>query len=112
MAGKAGACDYAFPLRHFTDEDIWHYHREFNVPINTKRYDEKSGFREFADLTFNNDHYHACTRCLDRDEAEQVFCPKAQAMIPNISATVRFVKPELPDYIESADRETAEPALS
>lgn len=101
MAGKPGACDYAFPLRHFTDEDIWRYHQEFNVPINTKRYDEKNGFREFPDLTFNNDHYHACTQCLDRDQPESVLCPKTQQMIPNISATIRFVKPELPEYIGS-----------
>jgi hypothetical protein len=109
---NAGSCDYAFPLRHFTDADVWRYTLEFDVPFNSRRYNQDDSFREFADLTFNNDHYHACTRCLDRDEAETVFCPKAQAMIPNISATIRFAKPELPDYIESADCETAEPALS
>jgi hypothetical protein len=96
-----GSCDYAFPLRHFTDADVWRYHRKFDVPINLRRYDENDGFREFRDLTFNSDHYHACTLCLDPDQPETVKCPKTQEMIPNIHSTIRFVKPELPDYIGS-----------
>jgi hypothetical protein len=96
-----GSCDYAFPLRHFTDDDVWRYTREFNVPFNEKRYNAADGFREFEDLTYNSDHYHACTLCLDPDQPETVICPKTGQALPNISGQIRFVKPELPDYIES-----------
>lgn len=93
------SADYAFPLRHFTDADIWEYHRQFGVPVNEKRYDPSNNFRERGEIEFNNDYYHACTLCLDRDAPQGVFCPKFKKTIPNISRQVRYVEPTLPDYV-------------
>ena len=92
-------CDYAFPLRHFTDVDVWEYSRRFDVPIHKERYDPENGFRERPDVTLNPDYHHACVLCMDRDGAPQVFCPKYQTEVPNVSARLRYVEPELPTYL-------------
>ena len=94
-----GGCHYAYPVRHFTDADVWSYTEQFGVPFNEKRYDKANGYREFSDITWNNDYYHACTRCLDRDEPPVVFCPRLGYEIPNISKEIRSVEPTRPAYI-------------
>ena len=94
-----GGCDFAYPLRHFTDEDVWEYIERFKVPYNVLRYDKANGYREFEDITFNNDYYHTCVRCMDRDEPESVFCPRLDCEITNISAAVRYIDPVAPSYI-------------
>ena len=94
-----GGCDFAYPLRHFTDEDVWAYIETFDVPYNTLRYDKANGYREFEDITHNNDYYHTCVRCMDRDQPASVFCPKLDCEITNISSTVRYIEPVAPNYI-------------
>ncbi len=94
-----GGPDYAYPLRHFTDADVWEYHKRFNVPVNEKRYDLANNFKECADITFNPDYHHACVRCMDRDEPSVVFCPKLGCEIPNISREIRYIEPALPSYV-------------
>lgn len=93
------APDYAFPLRHFTDADIWEYHERFGVPVNILRYDPDNGHKERADLTFNNDYYPACIRCIDRDESTSVLCPLLGKEISNISSEVLYTEPERPAYL-------------
>jgi 3'-phosphoadenosine 5'-phosphosulfate sulfotransferase (PAPS reductase)/FAD synthetase len=96
------APDGAFPLRYFTDADVWEYTERFHVPFNEKRYDAAHGYQEFRDVTYNNDYFHACTLCIDRTQPETVFCPKAQQERPNLSAQIRFIEPSLPDYVGGA----------
>jgi hypothetical protein len=94
-----GGCDFAYPLRYFTDAEIWEYIERFGVPYNTERYDKSAGYREFSDITFNNDYYHACTRCMDKDQPASVFCPRLGSEISNISASLRYTEPVVPAYI-------------
>lgn len=89
----------AFPLRHFTDADVWAYTEQFDVPYNTKRYDKANGYREFADRSSNNDYYHACLKCMDPGEPETVVCPRFGS-VPNVSASVRKANLTLPAYVE------------
>lgn len=99
IKASEGACDFAYPLRHFTDADVWEYIETFNVPYNDRRYDKSNGYREFSDITFNNDYYHTCVRCMDRDEPESVFCPRLNCEITNISGTIRYAEPPVLSYI-------------
>lgn len=88
-----------FPLRHFTDKDVWEFHKKFNVPINMKRYNEQDGWREFTDLTYNPDCFPACIACIDRDRESEVLCPKAGTKIPNISAGIKYIQLVVPEYM-------------
>lgn len=95
--------DYAFPLRHFTDEDIHTYTMHFDVPFNADRY-YTSGkypsakFEEWKDRTFNNDYYPICTRCMDRDNPSHVHCPLVNLEISNISKELIYTEPEGNEY--------------
>jgi hypothetical protein len=86
---NSGNCDYGFPLRHFTDADVWEYHERFEVPFNSKRYDPENGYKERSDITWNNDYHHACALCLLKSSSPVVHCPKLDSDIPNLSSAVR-----------------------
>ena len=90
--------DYAFPLRHFTDSDVWEYITKYNVEFDDRRYDPKT-FKEVADITYNPDYFHACTKCIDKDSGPTVYCPKLSMMITNISNSLRYHDPVRPSYI-------------
>jgi hypothetical protein len=92
IAEIEGGTYLAFPIRAFTDADVWEYIERFHVPFNEKRYRDH-------DLEFDNDHYPACTRCLDRDEPATVHCPKLNRMVPNFSASVRYYEMQKPHYM-------------
>jgi len=94
-----GAPAYAFPLRHFTDADIWEYHEKFGVPVHESRYNRNNGFKEHADISGNPDWFHACTLCMDRDSGPSVFCPMMGCEIPNISGQLHYIEPGVPGYI-------------
>jgi hypothetical protein len=100
-----GGPDYGFPLRHFTDEDVYQYHMEFKLPWNRYRYIKNDlpnvrKFEEFKSVTYNNDYYPACTRCMDPDGPASVICPLINKEISNISKELRHTVVEKPDYIQ------------
>lgn len=97
---RAGPVKLVLPLKDFTDEDIWEYHRVYNLPIHSSRYDSNNGWKEHKDLTSNPDYFPACVRCIDRDEGRTVFCPKLMKRIGNISGAVEYLTVNLPEYIE------------
>lgn len=97
--------DYSYPLRYFTDKDIWEYTKHYNVPFNSRRYDESDGFQEFEDVTFNNDRIPACVRCMSKSEPSVVKCPLLGYEITNISDQVRSVNiGDVPSYIPLGGR--------
>lgn len=81
---------FVYPLHHFTDADIWEYTEAFSVPWNKERYDQSNGYQEFADTTYNNDHYPTCVRCIVAGPAE-VDCPKTGGKVPNVFAEMPLV---------------------
>lgn len=92
----------AFPLRHFTDSDIWAYTVRENLPINHGRYDLKNSFKEKADISTNPDWFAVCTKCMRKGlgENEEVDCPKQGIKIPNVSHLLRWVPAEaFPEYV-------------
>jgi hypothetical protein len=95
----AGNPTYVFPLRAFADEDIWNYHQEFNLPINTKRYDADNNWKEFQDTTYNPDYFPACTACMDPDNEPRVFCPLLGEEIDNVASTLRYGEAIPPQYV-------------
>lgn len=98
LKASEGACDFAYPLRHFTDADVWEYIEAHGIPYNERRYDKANGYREFSDVTFNNDYYLTCIKCMDRDEPAAVLCPRLNCEITNISGMIRYAEPAVLDY--------------
>jgi hypothetical protein len=99
IKANEGGPDYAYPLRWFTDEDVWKYTELFQVEYNDRRYDREHGYREFEDIRYNNDYYHACVNCMDRDKPATVYCPRLDCEVTNISGSLRYVEAEKPEYI-------------
>lgn len=98
--GTASAC---FPIRHFTDHDIWEYHEAHGIPIHHDRYEKtESGWAEKSDKTFNPDYITACTACMSPKNGRAVSCPRLNGlMVSNVSAQLRWAtKPQL-TYMES-----------
>ncbi len=89
---NAPNCSFAFPLRYFTNADIWEYTVSENLPIDRKRYNEKDGWKEHADDSTNPDWFTACTLCMSPDSPSEVLCPKTNRMIPNVSGMLRWLE--------------------
>jgi len=95
IMGPAGA----FPLRDWTDADIWEYTKSFKVPQQETRYDLESG-EELEDKRHNPDQWACCTRCFDPDGPGSMMCPKLGVEVSNVSKQVEWREPERPDYLE------------
>lgn len=95
-----GSVASVFPLRNWSDEDIFEYIDEHNVPYDTTRYEKTSdGWKVITkDKKYNPDYYHTCLKCLDPQEGAYVQCPKLNNLqINNISNRVVWSEPSM-DY--------------
>lgn len=75
---------FVYPLKDFTESDVWAASAALSVPQNTLRYRDK-------DMRFNADYWPLCTRCLEPQEGETVECPKAGGPVYALN---RFINPE------------------
>lgn len=84
----------AFPLRHFTDADIWDYTEIHGVPQQEDRYDVKNR-KEWPNKETNSDYANVCIACIDsRKKGQFVECPKLNGLvISNASDMVPYMKP-------------------
>jgi 3'-phosphoadenosine 5'-phosphosulfate sulfotransferase (PAPS reductase)/FAD synthetase len=83
---ELGGVLLAFPLRHWSDSDIWDYIEEHHIPMQATRY---KGREELPDKWYNNDYIHACTACIDpRVKGDKVYCPKLKSQVPNVGHRV------------------------
>lgn len=90
--------DLAFPLRHWTDQDIWDYSDKFRVPQQEDRYDVANR-TELPDKFANSDYSHVCIACCDRrNKAPSVTCPKTGLQVSNVSDLVPYHKPQFTYY--------------
>lgn len=92
--------DFVYPLREFSDADVWAYTEKHGVPYQADRYDRANGYAEFADTRNNPDYFAACVRCFDRDQPAVVTCPKDGLRKTNISAFVRYEEPLKRPYFQ------------
>lgn len=97
VAMNLGAISAAFPLRHFTNDDVWRYIEENGIPIHHERYEKvDSQWRERADKTLNPDYMNACTACMSAKNGPSVFCPKLNCEVSTVAHQLRpTVKPDL-----------------
>lgn len=84
--GSPSAPALVYPLRDWTDEDIWDVIQARDLPWQKNRYAEDR--IEFEDKTFNNDYVKCCARCIDPRNHGTVMCPKLGCEIDVIADTI------------------------
>jgi len=99
-SAEIGGVDLVFPLRAWSDADIWDYIEANHVPYDKRRYQDRA---ELPDKWLNPDYIHACTACIDpRNKAKSVFCPLVQTTVRNMGAHVLRLD-TVPHYIEKEE---------
>lgn len=99
-AGKAP--DAAFPLREWTDADVWDYTVANNVPQQPDRYDVANRC-EYKDKSPNSDYAHVCIACCDRSKPRtSVHCPKLNCEVSNVADLVPYDTPQSNYFGEGA----------
>lgn len=96
-----------FPLRDWTDADVWDYIEEFDVPHDIERYEKHEGvWRERPHRRHNADYVHACTACMDRraEAPRYVLCPKLGMTIENTAADLPWIEPVKLSYMQDDPR--------
>ncbi len=83
-----------FPLREWSDAEVWEYTMENNLPWDSGRYALDG--TPLPDKRMNSDYYHACFACCRSDGAEFVACPKRGG------AQVNSLKDQVPRSAPSA----------
>ncbi len=94
-----------FPLKDWSDEDIWQYLDENNIDFNDKRY-VRSGENwrgQYKNTTFNPDYFECCLECMKFNTSEKVYCPRLKEEIPNISGVVRYDNAPGLQYLQGAN---------
>lgn len=94
---KKGAPDAVYPLKDWTDDDVWDYIQEHQLPMHEGRYDVKNR-TVWQHRRDDIDYVPACARCVDRSEAELVWCPKVQEIIANDSVSYPYVENVIPSH--------------
>lgn len=68
---------FIYPIKEWTEADIWEFSREVGIPQNEARYS--------GDMSANNDYYPLCVNCLKAEDG-LVDCPKAGERIASIGS--------------------------
>jgi hypothetical protein len=75
-----------YPMRDWTDEEIFWYLEDNKIQPDPTRYIKVDGnWQNNPDKSLNADFYPACFNCLNRHLGRHVHCPKLNATITNIS---------------------------
>jgi hypothetical protein len=99
--------ELVFPLRGWTDPDVWTYLKEHQVPVDPARYDAAT-HRERADKSVNPDYLAACARCMNAALPAAVTCPRWRAQVHNQGAQLQADPVPRPSYFQTmAAREDA-----
>jgi len=87
-----------YPMRNWTDRDIYQYLEDNGVKADPTRYIKtKSGWTNNPDKSLNADFYPTCLNCVDRHQPNHVHCPKLKATVTNISHLAPYEDIVIPD---------------
>lgn len=85
ILGDSITVDYCFPIREWTDQDVWNFLESENAIIHDDRYEKvDGGWRERDDKTYNPDYFNYCVNCIDVNAGKTVVCPKNGLKLNNI----------------------------
>jgi len=78
---QVGYTQLTMPIHDWSNDDVWAYIHKYNVPYDTKRYDD--GVKDSSP-----DAYPTCYSCMDGNYINTpVWCPKMQDTIPSRAKT-------------------------
>ena len=87
-----------YPMRNWTDRDIYQYLEDNGVKADPTRYlKTKQGWINNPDKSLNADFYPTCLNCVDRHQPNHVHCPKLKATVTNISYLAPYEDIVIPD---------------
>lgn len=90
--------DAVFPLRNWTDKDIWDYTDQYKVPQQPDRYDVDNRC-EYKDKEANSDYASVCIACCDQSKpVRSVLCPKTGYEVSSALHAVPYTTPTLSYY--------------
>jgi hypothetical protein len=89
------AASTAYPMKDWSDEDVWNYIESEDLPIHHERYEKSDGkWQQKADRTYNHHYFPACVKCLDPEMPRAVHCPKMNLLVPNVSEQYLVPEPQ------------------
>lgn len=86
-----------YPMRDWTDDDIFEYLEDAGVEPDPTRYVKTDKWGNNPDKSLNADFYPTCLNCVDRHQGNHVHCPKLNAQISNISHLAPYEDIVIPD---------------
>jgi 3'-phosphoadenosine 5'-phosphosulfate sulfotransferase (PAPS reductase)/FAD synthetase len=87
-----------FPMRHWTDDDIFDYLEAEGVPMDPTRYDRASGkWGHKQDKSSNADYYPICWNCVNRHLSAPVWCPKLRSEVNSIAHLAPYEDNSIPE---------------
>jgi hypothetical protein len=89
------SCHLAYPLRNFTDADVWTLTKKWGIEVNRLRYGTEEEPNMDTENFFNDDYFPYCMKCMDPLEERFVVCPKTGLTITNISDSIPQLDPKL-----------------
>lgn len=94
-----GSATLVFPLKDWTDDDVWSYIEENQLPIHHDRYEKVDGkWQNKEDKTFNPDTFPLCAKCLLNNGP--TYCQKFKREVPGRRDSITIQKPFIPNYVE------------
>jgi hypothetical protein len=89
---QAGVPTQYYPMRHWSDADVWNYLEAEGVPNDETRYEKADGvWRHRKDKSANSDYYPVCWNCVNRHLGDTVWCPKNLCETNNISSLAPYI---------------------
>jgi|694.fasta_scaffold05195_24 hypothetical protein len=89
---QAGVPTQYYPMRHWSDAEVWNYLEAEGVPNDETRYEKADGvWRHRKDKSANSDYYPVCWNCINRHLGETVYCPKNSCETNNISSLAPYI---------------------
>lgn len=79
-----------YPLLDWDNKDIWEYIRVNDIPYNAMKYDANGNV--LTDTTYNENYHAACIKCLDPNEAENVYCEREKKEVQNMGKLIDYEK--------------------
>lgn len=91
VAFNSDAPNIAYPIRHFTDNDVWAYIEDNNIPIHHERYKKQDGVWGDSENKDAHPHYVSCCySCMSKNTGNNVHCPKWGVTVSNVSSQLRW----------------------
>ncbi len=100
VAHNANSASLLYPLKDWTDEDIWDAAQKYEIPMDYDRYEKyPDGWDEKEDMTLNSDYLPGCTACMVKNGGP-VHCPKMGLTVSNCSKQLNWKEQVALPYME------------